>query len=86
MLLLDEATSALDAAGEAAVQATLEVFMQGRTSLVVAHRLATVRRAHVIAVLREGVVAEAGSHEQLMAQGGWYRDMVAMQYGSPDVA
>lgn len=69
VLLLDEATSALDAESERVVQAALEKVMTGRTSVVIAHRLATVQGAHQIAVVQRGVVLEHGSHEELMAKG-----------------
>ncbi|MEC8512069.1 MAG: ABC transporter ATP-binding protein [Planctomycetota bacterium] len=72
LLLLDEATSALDTESEAAVQAALEEMMVGRTTIVIAHRLSTVRNADRIAVLDGGCVVELGSHEELVAGGGLY--------------
>ncbi|WP_037584852.1 ATP-binding cassette domain-containing protein, partial [Stigmatella aurantiaca] len=72
VLLLDEPTSALDAASEAAVGEGLAELMKGRTVLVIAHRLATVRDADLIAVLEAGQVVEAGTHEQLVARQGRY--------------
>jgi ABC-type multidrug transport system ATPase subunit len=72
LLLLDEATSALDAQSERMVQAALESAMQNRTTLVVAHRLATVQKADLIVVLDHGQVVEQGTHAQLVAQGGVY--------------
>ncbi len=78
VLLLDEATSALDAASEAAVTAALAA-RGGRTTLVIAHRLATVREADLIVVLDRGRVAEAGRHADLVAQGGIYAGMCALQ-------
>ncbi len=80
VLLLDEATSALDAEAEEAVQRGLEQAMAGRTVLVIAHRLATVQRADRIVVLEGGRLAEQGSHNQLMALGGRYRDLCRRQF------
>ena len=81
ILLLDEATSALDAESEARVQEALDRLMQGRTSIVIAHRLATIRRADKIAVLDKGRVVEQGSHDYLVAQGGLYARLAQLQFG-----
>ncbi|MFY9512510.1 MAG: ATP-binding cassette domain-containing protein, partial [Rubrivivax sp.] len=80
LLLLDEATSALDAESERMVQAALEAAMQGRTTLVIAHRLATVLRADRIVVLDGGRIVETGSHAELVARGGLYAKLAAMQF------
>jgi len=81
LLVLDEATSSLDTESEAAVQAALANLMQGRTVLVIAHRLSTVRRADRIAVLERGSLTELGSHDELMALGGTYYRLYNMQFG-----
>lgn len=81
VLLLDEATSALDAESEALVQKALERIMEGRTSLVIAHRLATVLGADRIVVLQKGRVVEEGSHAQLSASDGLYARLAALQFG-----
>ena len=79
LLILDEATSALDAEAEGIVQRALENLMRGRTTLVIAHRLATVRNADVIAVMEEGRVVEQGTHTGLLAAGGVYARLANMQ-------
>ena len=82
MLLLDEATSALDANSERMVQAALEKAMQGRTTLVIAHRLATVQRADCIWVLDHGRLVEQGTHAELMARAGLYASLAALQFSA----
>ena len=77
ILLLDEATSSLDAESEQAVQETLKRARVGRTSIVVAHRLSTVRDADCIAVVEKGEVVECGTHDQLMTLRGAYYNLVA---------
>jgi ABC-type multidrug transport system fused ATPase/permease subunit len=81
LLVLDEATSSLDPESESLVQGALETLMRGRTSLVIAHRLSTVRHADVIAFIHEGQIAEMGSHDELMQlDGGRYRAFVQKQW------
>jgi ABC-type multidrug transport system fused ATPase/permease subunit len=79
ILILDEATSALDAEAEAIVQRALENLMRGRTTLVIAHRLATVRNADLIAVMDAGRVVEQGRHTELLAGGGLYARLAELQ-------
>nr|AAX48212.1 ABC transporter [uncultured proteobacterium DelRiverFos06H03] len=82
LLLLDEATSALDAQSEKMVQAALDKAMVGRTTLVIAHRLATVQRADVIWVLERGRLMEQGTHAELLAKGGLYASLAALQFNA----
>ena len=80
ILILDEATSALDSISEAAIQSALEQMMVGRTSLVIAHRLSTILKADRILVVSDGVVAESGTHDELLAQGGIYANLFETQF------
>ena len=80
ILLLDEATSALDAENERLVQAALDLAMEGRTTLVIAHRLATVLRADRIVVMEDGVAVEEGTHHELVAKGGLYARLAELQF------
>lgn len=80
VVVLDEATAHLDSESEAAVQQALDAALAGRTSLVIAHRLSTVRHAHVILVVDDGGVVERGTHEELLARGGLYADLHRTQF------
>ena len=79
LLLLDEATSALDAQSEQQVQRALKNLMQGRTTIVVAHRLSTVRSADRILVMRDGTIVETGNHDTLLARKGLYAQLARIQ-------
>ncbi len=80
ILILDEATSALDSISEAAIQQALEQLMVGRTSIVIAHRLSTILKADRILVVKDGVVAEQGTHDELLETGGVYRQLFDTQF------
>lgn len=86
LLFLDEATSALDAESERMVQAALEAAMRGRTTVVIAHRLATVLRADRIVVMEGGRILDEGTHAQLVARGGLYARLAAMQFGLEELS
>jgi len=79
ILILDEATSQLDSESEALVQQALATLMKGRTVIVIAHRLATIRRADLIVVLDQGRIVETGTHEELMNRGGIYQKLCELQ-------
>jgi subfamily B ATP-binding cassette protein MsbA len=85
ILILDEATSALDSESEALVQSALHNLMSGRTVLVIAHRLSTVRRANRIVVIDNGRISETGAHDELMKQVGTYRRLYELQFTNLDV-
>ena len=79
VLILDEATSALDSVTEARIQKTFEKLAEGRTTIIIAHRLSTVRSADRIAVVEDGQIAELGTHQALMAENGAYAELVRTQ-------
>ena len=85
ILVLDEATSALDSESERHIQAALETLIQGRTTIVIAHRLSTVERADRIVVLQHGRIAESGTHAQLLASGGLYARLYRTQFQMGEV-
>jgi ABC-type multidrug transport system fused ATPase/permease subunit len=85
-LILDEATSALDTESEGLVQEAIERLMADRTTLVVAHRLSTVRRADRIVVIANGEIVEAGTHEELMNRAREYRKLYELQFGDVESA
>ena len=78
ILILDEATSALDNTTEVLIQKSLDELCHGRTTLVVAHRLSTIRNADEIAVVIDGSITEKGTHEELMAHGGTYKELYSL--------
>ena len=80
ILILDEATSALDSISENAIQDALENMMKGRTSIVIAHRLSTILKADKILVVKDGIISEQGTHDELLALGGTYRELFETQF------
>ena len=82
VVILDEATAHLDSGSEAAVQAALDEALTGRTSIVIAHRLSTVRQADSIVVLDHGRVVDQGTHAELLARGGVYAELYRTQFAS----
>ena len=80
MLILDEATSSIDTRTELLIQKAFDKLMEGRTSFVVAHRLSTIRSASLILVMKDGKIIEQGTHEELLAQGGFYSTLYNSQF------
>ena len=80
MLILDEATSSIDTRTELKIQDAFLEMMEGRTSFIVAHRLSTIREADVILVMKDGNIIEQGSHEALLAAGGFYSELYTSQF------
>ena len=82
MLILDEATSNIDTRTELRIQRAFEKLMQGRTSFIVAHRLSTIRTASLILVMRDGKIIEQGTHDELLAKGGFYSTLYNSQFSA----
>ena len=80
MLILDEATSSIDARTEIRIQQAFQRMMKGRTSFIVAHRLSTIKEADMILVMNKGNIIEQGTHEELLAKGGFYADLYLSQF------
>ena len=80
MLILDEATSSIDTRTELQVQEAFDNLMKGRTSFVVAHRLSTIKESDVILVMRDGNIIEQGTHDELLARGGFYKNLYESQF------
>ena len=85
ILILDEATSSVDTRTEVLIQKAMDNLMKGRTSFIIAHRLSTIRDADLILVMREGDIVEQGTHEELLAKGGFYADLYDSQFESTDL-
>jgi ATP-binding cassette subfamily B protein len=86
ILILDEATSSVDTRTEERIQKAMNNLIEGRTSFVIAHRLSTIRDADLIIVMREGDVVEQGTHEELLAKGGFYAELYNSQFDTPSEA
>lgn len=80
VLILDEATSSVDTRTEERIQSAMDNLMEGRTSFIIAHRLSTIKNADLILVMKEGDIIEQGSHEELLAAGGFYADLYNSQF------
>ena len=79
-MILDEATSSVDTRTEVEIQKAMDRLMQGRTSFIIAHRLSTIRNADLILVMKDGDIIEQGTHEQLLARGGFYANLYNSQF------
>ena len=85
ILILDEATSSIDTESELLIQKATETLIQGRTSIIIAHRLSTIRKADKIIVLDKGEIKETGTHDELLAKGGFYAKLYEMQFSKTAV-
>ena len=85
ILILDEATSSVDTRTELLIQKAMDKFMEGRTSFIVAHRLSTIQSADVILVMKDGHIIEKGNHEELLAAGGFYKNLYESQFDTATV-
>jgi len=85
MLILDEATSSVDTHTEILIQKAMEKLMRGRTSFIIAHRLSTIQNADMILVMRDGNIVEQGTHDELLAKGGFYADLYNSQFEKAEV-
>jgi len=86
ILILDEATASVDTVTEAKIQAAMESVIEGRTSIMIAHRLSTVRNADLILVVRDGKIVEQGSHSELLKLHGYYYELYTKQYEEDAIA
>ena len=80
MLILDEATSSIDTRTEVKIQKAFDKLMEGRTSFIVAHRLSTIQSADIILVMKDGHIIEQGNHKELLAKGGFYKNLYESQF------
>ncbi|HJT17199.1 MAG TPA: ATP-binding cassette domain-containing protein, partial [Thermoanaerobaculia bacterium] len=83
MLILDEATSSVDTRTEVLIQQAMDRLMKGKTAFIIAHRLSTIRNADLILVMRDGNIVEHGTHDELLARGGFYAELYNSQFAAP---
>src|SRR5699024_6030749 len=86
VMILDEATSSVDTRTEVLIQKAMDNLMKGRTSFIIAHRLSTIRGADLILCMKDGDIVEQGTHEELMAKGGFYAQLYNSQFEAPEEA